>query len=75
MLYIKGKSKDDYKWEIARIVQVTGEERLKYPIPNREEEYYTSRLDVENATIFDKDNFKDALDTLYKIVKETIDEN
>ena len=50
-----------------------GEERLEYPIPGREGEYYTSTLDVENANIYDTGDFKIALDELYNIVKETIE--
>ena len=32
--------------------RIDGEERLKYPIPGKEGEYFTSRLDVENAKNF-----------------------
>ena len=52
-----------------------GEERKKYPIVGKEDEYHTSRLDVENANTYDKDNFAAALDELYSIVKEFYNEN
>ena len=57
-------------WKVAKVVPIIGEERLKYPIPGRENEYYTSRLDVENALTFDKFQFKAALDQCYTYAKE-----
>ena len=58
-------------WKVARVVEIIGEERLKYPIPGKENEYYTSRLDVENALTFDKFQFKAALDQCYAYAKES----
>ena len=55
------------------MIEIFGEERLKYPVPGQEGEYFTSRLDVENANVYDTDDFKTALDELYGIVKETIE--
>lgn len=57
-------------WKVARIVNVVGDEQLKYPIPGKENEYYTSRLDVENALTFKKFQFKAALDQCYAYAKE-----
>ena len=57
-------------WKTASVVEMSDEERLKYPIPNKEGEYFTSRLDVENAKTYDKYDFKTALDELYSLIKE-----
>ena len=73
MLYVKGTSFDEMQWEVTKVVPIFGDERLEYPIPGRENEYYTSKLDVENAKIFSKSEFKLAFDELYSIVKETIE--
>jgi hypothetical protein len=36
----------------------------------KENEYHTSRLDVDNANKYNKDNFANALEELYSIVKK-----
>jgi len=69
MLYASGDSVDELKWEVAEVVDIYGDERLKYPIPGHEGQYFTSRLDVDNAKVFDKLDFESALDALYSIVQ------
>jgi hypothetical protein len=49
-------------WKVARVVPIIGDEKLKYPVPGKEGEYFSVRLDVENAIIFSKHQFKEALD-------------
>ena len=71
MLYIEGNSAQSWKWKVAEVVPLEGDERLQYPIPGKENEYHTSRLDVDNANTYDKNDFQTALDELYSIVKET----
>ena len=66
MLYIDGKTKEKFVWKVAKIVELIGEERKKYPVPGKENEYYTSKLDVENAIKFEGTDFETALDTFYK---------
>ena len=73
MLYPEGSTPKDLKWKVARVVNIFGDERLQYPIPGKDGEYFTSKLDVDNANIYDTGDFKLALDSLYDIVKETID--
>ena len=55
------------------MIAVKANEKLKYPVPGKEGEYFTSRLDVDNANIYDMMDFKLALEDLYDIVKEAID--
>ena len=73
MLFAEGKSAQSWKWKVAQVVPIYGDERLKYPIPGQEDQYYTSRLDVENAKTYNKDDFESALDELYSIVKNIYD--
>mgnify|MGYP003111483406 CR=1 FL=1 len=73
MLYAEGKSSFDWNWKVAKVVPIIGEERLKYPVPGKEGEYHTSKLDVENANSYDKADFEAALTELYNIVKTEID--
>jgi hypothetical protein len=62
-------------WKVARVIDIFGEERLKYPIPGQVGKYYTSMLDVDNAEVYDNNHFKNALDSFYSIVKEVYDED
>jgi len=57
-------------WKVARVINITENEKLKYPVPGKENEYYTSRLDVENALTFKKFQFKSALDQCYAYARE-----
>tara|TARA_R110000796_G_scaffold154662_1_gene271373 strand:- start:253 stop:744 length:492 start_codon:yes stop_codon:yes gene_type:complete len=70
MLYMEGESIQSWSWKVAKIIPIVGDERLNYPVLGKEKEYHTSRLDVDNAKTYDKDNFKDALEELYVIVKQ-----
>jgi hypothetical protein len=72
MLYPDGDS-SNIKWKVAKIIPIFGDERLKYPVPGKDGEFFTSRLDVDNANSYNSDDFKSALEELYDIVKETIE--
>lgn len=72
MLYPDG-SPGELEWRVAKVVPIFGDERLQYPVPGKDGEYYTSRLDVENSKQYKSDEFKSALNDLYDIVKETIE--
>jgi len=72
MLYPDGTPKS-ISWKVAKVVPIFGEDRLQYPIPGKEGEYFTSKLDVDNANSYNTGDFKLALNDLYDIVKETLD--
>jgi len=57
-------------WKVAQVIPLNDKEKLNYPIPGTDTEYYSSRLDVENAATFDKFQFKAALDQCYAYAKE-----
>ena len=71
----KGKSPSDYNWSIAKIVPIVGEERLKYPIVGKEDEYHTTRLDVDNAVKYSGYDFETALESFYEFKKHMEDED
>jgi len=73
MLYPDG-TVNNLKWKVAKVVPIFGDERLQYPIPGRDGEYFTSKLDVDNANTYNTNDFKQALEELYDIVKETIED-
>jgi len=75
MLYIDGKNKEKFVWKVAKIKELIGEERKKYPIPGKENEFHTSKLDVDNAKSYSKNKFPHALDELYTVVKGAYNED
>lgn len=70
MLYPVGTSRNDIQWEVAKIVELHGDERKQFPVPGTKDEYYTARLDVENAQRFAGNEFESALDLYYSIAAE-----
>tara|TARA_Y100000361_G_C11152742_1_gene342169 strand:+ start:1322 stop:1831 length:510 start_codon:yes stop_codon:yes gene_type:complete len=48
-------------WSYAPIVEIPEDEQKKYPIPNKEGEFYTSKLDIENCKRYAKNEFDKAL--------------
>jgi len=70
MLYPTGTSRDDLKWEVCKVIAITGDEREKFPVPGKDGEYFTSRLDVENAEQYDGNKFDSALDRFYSLTAE-----
>jgi len=58
------------EWKVAQVITLNDKEKLNYPIPGKDNEYFTSRLDVENALIFEKFQFKAALDKCYIYAKQ-----
>ena len=74
MLYCDGESVADWSWKIAEIVPLDEVERLSYPLPGLEGQYYTSKLDTDNAKAYDKLDFETAFSDLYTILNRQIDE-
>jgi hypothetical protein len=74
ILYPAGDSADNWRWQVSKIVDIIGEERTKYPVPGRENEYFTQRIDVENAINFESTDFISALDYFYGLMVTTIQE-
>lgn len=72
MLYPSGDDSNSIKWHVAQVIELTPEERKQYPVPGKTDEYYTSRLDLENAKVFEKTEFESALDSFYEILNNII---
>ena len=62
---------NDWNWKFAKVVQVSEEEQKNYPIPGKDEEYYTERLDVDNAQEFGQYEFLEACKSM-GIVKDGV---
>ena len=67
-LYADGMTKDDFVWKLAEVRELTTDERKKYPVEGKTEEYHTHIIDVENATFFAKNQFKVAIDKFYELI-------
>jgi hypothetical protein len=51
---------DQWDWKYAEVVEIPKEEQEQYPIPDKDGEFYTEKLDVENAQTFGQYDFLEA---------------
>lgn len=51
---------ENWVWKYAEVVEVPEEEQKQYPIPGKDGEFYTEKLDVENAETYGQYEFLDA---------------
>jgi hypothetical protein len=58
MVFLDGTSKDNWKWSAVQAIEITEEEKSKYP------EGQTHKMDTKNTQMFDKKDFMDALDAI-----------
>ncbi len=47
-------------WKYASVVGVPEEEQKNYPIPDKDEEFYTEKLDIDNAKTYGQYEFLEA---------------
>ena len=69
MIYPIG-SKLDWKWAVAHVTTIPLFERMNYPIPGKDNEYFETKLDVENASEYDQDKFLEACKELEMVKVE-----
>lgn len=62
MIFANGKDSLNWKWAAVLAVPVKEEEKEKYPIPNKEGEYYEWRMDMTTIKEFDEKDYIEALD-------------
>ncbi len=62
-------TKDDWTWEVMKVRDVTEEEKEKYPLPNKEGEFFKTILDVNGKKNYEKDNFMEALKEIGGVVE------
>ena len=60
MVFPEG-SLEKWGWAVASIIDIPEDEQKNYPIPNKDGEFYTSKLDIENCKRFEKNEFDKAL--------------
>ena len=61
MVFANGSSKTQWNWAAVKAVQVTEEEKEKYPIPGKKGQYYEWRMDMTTLKNFPEREYMDAL--------------
>lgn len=62
MVFANGKNASEWKWAAVKAIPVNGDEKTKYPIPNKKGQYYEYRMDMETLEEFQKEDYMDALE-------------
>ncbi len=73
-LYAQGTNKDNYDWRLAVVRTLEEAEKEKYPVEGKPGEFHTHIVDVENAQIYSKNDFKSAIDEFYSIIGKNWDQ-
>lgn len=61
MVFANGPSKDDWGWAAVKAVPVSEEEKEKYPIPGKKDQYYEWRMAMDTIQMFPEREFMEAL--------------
>ena len=61
---------ETWGWSFAPIVEIPKDEIKNYPIPNKEGEFFDSKLDIENSVKFEKNQFHKALIKMGVLTKD-----
>ena len=62
MVYADCKTTEEWKWSSVKAKLIPEEDRKKYPIPGKEEEYYKYKMDTSTLQKFEERDFMEALD-------------
>ena len=62
MVYADGTSPDNWNWSAVKAMIIPDDERKKYPIPGKNDEYYEYRMDNSTLKHFIERDFIEALD-------------
>lgn len=62
MVFANGPNGNNWKWGAVKAVPVTEEDKLKYPIPGKKDEYYEYRMDMETLREFEENDYMEALE-------------
>ncbi len=61
MIFCNGTSIKQWGWAAVKAVEVTEEEREKYPIHNKKDQYHKHRMDMNTLQLFVETNYLDAI--------------
>ena len=62
MVYVDGKTPEEWKWSAVKAMLIPEEDREKYPMPGKEGEYYKYKMDTSTLQRFEERDFMEALD-------------
>jgi|TARA_B110000503_G_C6865908_1_gene296692 ribosomal protein L37E len=62
MVFANGPSKDNWRWSAVKAVPVKEEEKTKYPIPGKKDQYYEFRMDMSTRMDYIEKDYLEALD-------------
>jgi len=60
MIYPQPCKHGEYEWSFSPVIELNEEEKLKYPIPEKDGEYYDTRLATEHSETYSKHDFTGA---------------
>lgn len=61
MVFANGSNAENWKWSAVKAIEVKEEEKQKYPIPNKKDQYYKHRMDMTTMKMFSERDFMEAL--------------
>jgi len=61
MVFANGANAENWVWSAVKAVPVTEEEKTKYPIPGKKDQYYEWRMDMTTIKYFPEQDFIEAL--------------
>lgn len=61
MIFANGPSAQNWKWAAVKAITVSEEEKTKYPIPGKKDQYYEWRMDMTTLKEFPEREFMEAL--------------
>ena len=59
--FANGSNTSNWKWTAVKAVEVSEEDKEKYPIPGKPGEFYKKRMDMENGKSFEERDYMEAL--------------
>ena len=61
MIFANGPSKEDWGWAAVKAIKVTEEEKTRYPIPGKKDQYYEFRMAMDTLQMFPESDYMEAL--------------
>jgi len=61
MVFANGPSKSDWGWAAVKAVKITEEEKTRYPIPGKKDQYYEFRMAMDTLQMFPESDYMEAL--------------
>jgi len=61
MVFANGSNAENWMWSAVKAVPVNEEEKTKYPIPGKKDQYYEWRMDMTTISHFTQGDYMEAL--------------